>query len=105
MNGSSRFVRNADGTPDGGVHDLFVVTGRSDAAGCSIAQPDFSTAEAQNNLSLRIPTPLFGAGLIEAIADSTILANKAAGASLKAQLGIAGHENRNGNDGTITRFG
>jgi len=101
----ARFVKNSDGTPDGGVHDLFVVTGRSDAAGCTIAQPDFATAAAQNNLSLRIPTPVFGAGLIEAIMDSTILANKSANAQLKAQLGIAGHENRNANDGTITRFG
>lgn len=25
--------------------------------------------------------------------------------SVKKALGIAGHENRNGNDGTITRFG
>ena len=82
-----------------------MVTGRSDAAGCTIAQPDFATAAAQNNLSLRIPTPVFGAGLIEAIMDSTILANKSANAQLKAQLGIAGHENRNANDGTITRFG
>lgn len=101
----ARFVKNTDGTPDGGVHDLFVVTNRSDAAGCRIAQPDFATAQAQNNLSLRIPTPTFGLGLIEAITDATILSNKAASATLKAALGISGHENRNGNDGTITRFG
>src|SRR3954471_7313704 len=30
----ARFVRNPDGTPDGGVHGLFVITGRADAAGC-----------------------------------------------------------------------
>lgn len=101
----ARFVRNTDGTPDGGVHDLFVITGRSDAQGCKINQPDFATAVAQNNLSLRIPTPLFGLGLIEAVSDATILAGKTANAALKASLGIAGHENRNGNDGTITRFG
>src|SRR5258705_11284714 len=28
----ARFVRNPDGTPDGGVHDLFVITGRADAS-------------------------------------------------------------------------
>jgi len=81
------------------------VTGRSDAAGCTISQPDFATAAAQNNLSLRIPTPLFGAGLIESISDATILANKASSAPVKAALGIRGHENRSGNDGTIMRFG
>src|SRR5215467_14665690 len=26
----ARFVRNPDGTPDGGVHDLFTITGRTD---------------------------------------------------------------------------
>ena len=44
----ARFKRNPDGTPDGGVHDLFTITGRSDAPGCNIAQPDFNTAAAQN---------------------------------------------------------
>jgi CxxC motif-containing protein (DUF1111 family) len=100
-----RFVRNADGSPDGGVHDLFTITGRSDAAGCQIAQPDFATAVAQNNTGFRIPTPLFGAGLMEAITDTAILANKAANAQAKAALGIQGQENRSANDGTITRFG
>src|SRR5215467_3552946 len=90
---------------DGGVHDLFTITGRSDASGCTIAQPDFATAAAQNNLIFRIPTPTFGAGLIEGITDSDILGNKGANAAQKAALGISGHENREGNTGTITRFG
>src|SRR5215469_343375 len=39
----TRFVRNADGTPDGGVHDLFTITGRTDApAACNLQQPDFA---------------------------------------------------------------
>ena len=34
----ARFVNNNDGTPDGGVHALFTISGRSDKpAGCSIA--------------------------------------------------------------------
>src|SRR5207253_7688013 len=53
----------------------------------------------------RIPTPLFGAGLMEAISDATILASIMANGPQKQQLGIRGHENRNGNDGTITRYG
>ncbi len=100
-----RFVRNHDGTPDGGVHDLFTVTGRSDAAGCSIAQPDFDTAVAQQNAVFRTPIPLFGDGLLEMIPESAILANLAANAQPKAQFGIAGTVNRNPNDATITRFG
>jgi CxxC motif-containing protein (DUF1111 family) len=90
---------------DGGVHDLFTIAGRTDAPGCSISQPNFNAANNQHNLVFRIPTPVFGGGLIEAINDSTILANKTANAAAKAALGISGHENREGNAGTITRFG
>ncbi|MGO9256827.1 MAG: di-heme oxidoredictase family protein [Bryobacteraceae bacterium] len=116
----ARFKRNPNGTNDGGVHNLFVITGRSDAAGCNIAQPNFLPAgnplSAQGgnpNIIFRIPTPVFGAELIEAISDSAILMNMKADASLKVGLGISGHPNahlsgnanRSANDGTITRFG
>jgi CxxC motif-containing protein (DUF1111 family) len=98
-----RFKRDANGNPDGGVHDLFVITGRSDApTGCAITQPDFTN---QNNLSFRIPTPTFGLGLIESITDSTLRASLAATAPQRRQLGIQGRFNTNGNDGTITRYG
>jgi len=56
-------------------------------------------------VSFRIPTPVFGAGLIENIPDETILANMNANRFIKNAAGISGHPNRNGNDGTITRFG
>jgi len=96
-------VREARFKSDGAVHDLFTIAGRSDAPGCSMAQPDFAAEYANGNLSFRIPTPVFGAGLIENISDGTILANLADSAS--RQLGISGVPNRSGNDGTITRFG
>jgi CxxC motif-containing protein (DUF1111 family) len=103
------FVVNSNGsvtrTPDGGVHALFTITGRSDAGSCNLQQPNFAAMQQAGNLIFRIPTPVFGAGLIENIADSTILANMAANASLKQQLGISGRPNYSGNDGTITRFG
>ena len=60
---------------DGGVHALFTIAGRMDANGCEIRQPPFKRAWARGNVSLRIPTPLFGLGLIEAIDESTISAN------------------------------
>src|SRR5262249_14552665 len=41
----------------------------------------------------------------ENIADSTIVANMQANANLKKSLGITGHPNYSGNDGTITKFG
>ena len=101
----ARFIFNPNGTRDGGVHDLFTITGRTDAPGCNISQPDFNAAAAKHNLIFRIPTPVFGAGLIEAIEDSTIVANMNSQLSLKNALGISGHPNTNGNDGTITRIG
>jgi CxxC motif-containing protein (DUF1111 family) len=92
-------------TSDGGVHDVFTIAGRADAKGCTLAQPNFEQMEQLNNLIFRIPTPVFGAGLIENIPDATILANMSANASLKQSLGISGHPNISANDGTITRFG
>jgi CxxC motif-containing protein (DUF1111 family) len=110
----ARVVRKPDGTPDGGVHALFTITGRIGAGGCSLRQPDFDRELARNNVVFRIPTPVFGAGLIEQIPDVAILANQAANAVAKANLGIRGRPNRvsvsgvvnsNPNDGTISRFG
>jgi len=68
----ARFVRNPDGTPDGGVHALFTITGRPGAGSCNIAQPDFERAVANRNVIFRIPTPVFGTGLIEMISDGAI---------------------------------
>jgi CxxC motif-containing protein (DUF1111 family) len=89
--------------PNGGVEDLFTVSGRSDAGSCSLQQPSFAQAQATNNLIFRIPTPTFGTGLIENLDDSTLLNNQAANAN--NNLGISGTFNHNGNDGTISRFG
>jgi hypothetical protein len=101
----ARFKFNANGTPDGGVHALFVISGRSDAIGCNAVQEDFEAQVANRNIVFRIPTPLFGTGLIEMIPDGAIEANRASNSNSKAQFGISGRENRNGNDGTIARFG
>ena len=114
----ARYKSYPDGTPDGGVHALFVISGRNDGTGdaskCGIKQEDFETQAQKNNVVFRIPTPVFGAGLIESIPDGAILANLAATGNGKAQLGVRGRPNRirvtgsantNGNDGTITRFG
>jgi CxxC motif-containing protein (DUF1111 family) len=92
-------------TPDGGVHDVFSIAGRSDAPNCTMPQPNYDQMAHANNLIFRIPTPTYGAGLIENIADSTIIANMNANAQAKNALGISGHPNTSGNDGSITRFG
>jgi CxxC motif-containing protein (DUF1111 family) len=121
-NGPVREVRfvETNGVRDGGVHNLFVVSGRSDAGSCAITQPSFATSGdpvtgqgGNSNLAFRIPTPIFGAGLIEAIPDSAILANMRNNESRNSQSGVRGHANAilggntnlSANDGTITRFG
>jgi CxxC motif-containing protein (DUF1111 family) len=105
----ARFKFTSNGTRDGGVHSLFVVSGRVDAsgsaAGCTAVQENFNAQFQRGNVSLRIPTPTYGLGLVENIPDTTLTANLAANASQKAQLGIAGHLNTNPNDGRISRYG
>jgi CxxC motif-containing protein (DUF1111 family) len=114
----ARFINNADCSADGVVQALFTIAGRSDAPGCTLPQPDFSDALRRNNIALRIPTPLFGSGLIEQITDREILANMSNGASAKSTMGIrgrgnivlpfnavSGQPNKNGNDGTLGRLG
>src|SRR5262249_10578955 len=88
-----RFIRNPDGSADGGVHALFTIARRSDAGACGIPQPDFEREAARRNVIFRIPTPVFGAGLIESIPDNAILANAASEASAKRALGIRGRPN------------
>jgi CxxC motif-containing protein (DUF1111 family) len=100
-----RFIRNPDGTPDGGVHGLYTIAGRTDAVGCGLAQPKFAQELANRNVIFRIPTPTFGLGLVEATPDSTLQANLAANRDIKSRLGIGGVLNSSGNDGTVTRFG
>jgi CxxC motif-containing protein (DUF1111 family) len=105
----ARFKTNPDGSRDGGVHALFTIRGRvdstGDASGCTAAQEDFATQVARNNVIFRIPTPTFGAGLMEMIPDQTLVNNVNANGNTKAAFGISGRLNRNGNDGTISRFG
>jgi CxxC motif-containing protein (DUF1111 family) len=103
------FFFNANGTvntnsPNGGVEDLFTVSGRPDgAANCNISQPNFAAAIDANNIIFRIPISAFGDGLVENLDDSTLVANQTA--NLNNNLGISGSFNHNGNDGTIARFG
>jgi CxxC motif-containing protein (DUF1111 family) len=100
----ARFIAGPSG-PDGGVHGLYTIAGRSDAPGCTLAQPDFAAELAHNNVIFRIPTPTFGLGLVENTPDATLQANLNANASQKSALGISGVFNTSGNDGTMTRFG
>ena len=108
----ARFKLTPTGTPDNGVHSLFVITFRNDGSlpasvnnTCNIAQEDFATQVANNNVSLRIPTPTFGLGLIESIPDTTITTNLTLNLATKQSLGINGRVNINGNDGRVGRFG
>ncbi len=109
-----RFAKKPDGTPDGGVHQLFTIVGRSDIfpdgqpGSCTTAAlppTDFENQFRKGNLRFRIPLQLFGLGILDGIQDREILARHEASAALRQSLGITGIPNRSGNDGTITRFG
>jgi CxxC motif-containing protein (DUF1111 family) len=100
-----RFIANSDGSLDGGVHDIFSIAGRTDAPGCNLQQPNFDQQIANHNAIFRIPTPTFGAGLVEMVSDSALRDNLASTASQRSALGIGGALNTSGNDGTVTRFG
>jgi CxxC motif-containing protein (DUF1111 family) len=109
-----RFARKPDGSPDGGVHQLFTIVGRSDIfpdgqpGSCSaeaLPPTDFEREYRRGNLRFRIPLQLFGLGILDGIQDREILARHEASAGVRELLGIAGMPNRSGNDGTITRFG
>ncbi|MCU1348881.1 MAG: thiol oxidoreductase, partial [Acidobacteria bacterium] len=89
--------------PNGGVEDLYTIRGRVDAGACNIGQPDFATNVATGNVIFRIPTPLFGTGLMENIPEEALLTNQS-NQSFNS-FGIGGTFNHNGNDGTISRFG
>jgi len=86
---------------DGGVHGLYTIKGRFDANGCQLEQPDFAAQLANHNVSFRIPTPVFGLGLVENTPDATLAANLAASQASKAALGIGGRLNTSGNDGIV----
>ncbi len=90
---------------DGGVHDLYTIQGRTDAKGCNLAQPNFAYQLSYGNVIFRIPTPLFGLGLVENTPDATLQSNLNSTSSARYNLGIGGSFNTSGNDGTITRFG
>jgi CxxC motif-containing protein (DUF1111 family) len=110
---AARFKLKSDGSRDGGVHNLYTIAGRKDAPGCDLAQPDFKREAGRDNLIFRIPIPVFGAGLIEAITNESILANSETEPSSRRTMKIGGRPNRRGpgrantssNDGSITRFG
>jgi CxxC motif-containing protein (DUF1111 family) len=92
-------------TPDGNVQQLFTITGRSDAAGCTLSQPNFSQASSEGNLVLHQVPPLYGDGLIEVVRNVAIINNMNSNLTEKASLGITGVPNYSGNDGSIMRFG
>jgi CxxC motif-containing protein (DUF1111 family) len=80
---------------DGNVHALYVISDRVDDTGdattCHIKQESFSAGD----IIFRIPTPVFGAGLIEKIRDEDIRKNRSAHADDKKTLGIVGKEQEN----------
>lgn len=101
---TARFMRAADGSPDGAPQRLFTIAGRADApAGCELAQPDFGQALGADNVVTRIALPLYGDGLIEHVPQQALIDNLARDAQRKAALGIRGKANLLGD--AVGRFG
>ena len=92
--------------PNGHVVPLFTIAGRTDAGSCTTAfiqQPNFANAVLKNNVVFRIPTPLFGLGLVENIDDSAL--QMVLVTHYTGPYYVGGSFNRSPNDGTISRFG
>jgi hypothetical protein len=105
-----RFVKKPNGSPDGGVHQLFSVVGRTDigtdaCTNSELPPIDFESEFRRGNIRFRIPLQLFGLGIIDGIQDKEIIERHTATADIRKKLGIIGVPNRSGNDGTITRLG
>jgi len=92
-----RFVKTADGRPDGGVHQLFTILGRPDifpigqANTCTVDALPYTDFEAQlrkNNLRFRIPLQLFGLGVLDGIQDREILGRHDESAALRASQSV-----------------
>jgi len=98
-------VRTPDGQPDGSTHQIYTIAGRVDAPGCELPQTNFAEEMAKHNVVFRIPSPTFGAGLIEGISDSELISNLDSTKAQREAFGIKGRFNRSSNDNTISRFG
>ena len=91
--------------PDGLVHQLFTVAGRTDApSGCTLAQPNFTQAQSENDLALRQPLPIFGDGYIEIVKNTDIITNLNSNLTQKQALGIGGVAQIT-DDGSVSRMG
>ncbi|HEV2426248.1 MAG TPA: di-heme oxidoredictase family protein [Terriglobia bacterium] len=88
-------------TPDGSVHQLFTITGRTDAKGCNLGQPTFSA----NNIAYRQPLGTFGDGLIEIIENITILNQAGAECASQSQTGVCGIASIDEHTGDVNRLG
>jgi CxxC motif-containing protein (DUF1111 family) len=81
---------------DGKVHQLFAI----EAQGCALKVGPFPPGQ----VTLRIPTPIFGLGLVEKIPDAVILMQRSQDLQRKQDLGIGGVPQQQV-DGQIGRFG
>jgi len=92
--------------PDGSVHQLFTITGRSDNfKNCNLAQPNFSQAQSDNDLAYRQPIETFGDGLIEIVENISIVNQASAEAATCSQTGVCGTVSIDGHTGDVNRLG
>ena len=87
-----RFKHKPDGTPDGGVHQLWTVRGSTNdptIPNCALTQPDFAAEEKAGNRAFRIPLQMMGLGLscIDLASEKKSLCYDAS-AALRAPLSV-----------------
>jgi len=86
-----------------GLLKLYTITGRSDAVGCTLSQPDFATLLAKHDIAPTIPIPLYGIGLVEDTPQTNMIS--AEDAAYMTGLGITPLRFNYDRDGGATRLG
>lgn len=92
--------------PDGSIHQLFTIKGRTDAPkGCNLAQPNFAQALSDNDIVSRQPIETFGDGLIEIIENISIINQANAECANQSQTGVCGIVSVDEHTGDVNRLG
>jgi hypothetical protein len=95
-----RFAKKPSGAPDGGVHQLFTVVGRSDVfppgetntcTAEALPPTDFETQFKNGNTRFRTPLQLFGLGILDGIQDREILGRHKASEEIREGVGDSRH--------------
>jgi CxxC motif-containing protein (DUF1111 family) len=89
----------------GKLFQLYTIQGRTDAPGCVLAQPDFASMAAANDISPHMSMALFGDGLVWGTPDVNFMTAGNQAAANYSGLGINFNRYNRKADGTIATIG